>query len=54
MKSVDKQKERPFQGALCFLERSCDAYALNELPQPQVDFTFGLLNLNPEPSRLST
>lgn len=31
-----------------------DRYALNELPQPQVDFTFGLLNLNPEPSMLST
>jgi hypothetical protein len=30
------------------------AYALNELPQPQVDFTFGLENLNPEPSSVST
>lgn len=29
-------------------------YALNELPHPQVDFTFGLLNLNPDPSRVST
>ena len=29
-------------------------YALKELPQPQVDFTFGLLNLNPEPSMDST
>ncbi len=29
-------------------------YALNELPQPQVDFVFGLLNLNPEPSSVST
>ena len=29
-------------------------YALNELPQPQVDFTFGLENLNPEPSSDST
>jgi hypothetical protein len=29
-------------------------YALNELPQPQVDFTWGLLNLNPEPSSVST
>ena len=29
-------------------------YTLNELPQPQVLFTFGLLNLNPEPSRVST
>lgn len=28
--------------------------ALNEEPQPQVDFTFGLLNLNPEPSSVST
>jgi hypothetical protein len=30
------------------------SYALNELPHPQVDFTFGLLNLNPDPSRVST
>lgn len=29
-------------------------YALNELPQPHVDFTFGLLNLKPEPSIDST
>ena len=30
------------------------AYTLNELPQPQVFFTFGLLNLKPAPSRVST
>ena len=30
------------------------AQALKELPQPQVDFTFGLLNLKPEPSIVST
>lgn len=29
-------------------------YALNELPQPQVDFTFGFSNLKPEPSSVST
>jgi hypothetical protein len=29
-------------------------YALNELPQPHVLFTFGLLNLKPEPSSVST
>ncbi len=29
-------------------------YALKELPQPQVDFVFGLLNLKPEPSSVST
>ena len=28
--------------------------ALKELPQPQVFLTFGLLNLNPDPSRVST
>ncbi len=28
-------------------------YAWNELPQPQVDFTFGLSNLKPEPSSVS-
>jgi len=31
-----------------------DVYTLNELPQPQVLFTFGLLNLKPEPSMDST
>ena len=31
-----------------------DALALKELPQPQVDFVFGLLNLKPEPSSDST
>ena len=31
-----------------------DSYTLNELPQPQVLFTFGLLNLNPAPSSVST
>ena len=35
-------------------DRGNSAYALNELPQPQVDFTLGLLNLNPEPSSVST
>ena len=29
-------------------------YALKELPHPQVDLTLGLLNLNPEPSSVST
>jgi hypothetical protein len=33
---------------------SASVYALNELPQPQVDFTFGLLNLKPAPSSVST
>lgn len=33
---------------------NCKDYALKELPQPQVDFTFGLLNLKPEPSSVST
>jgi hypothetical protein len=28
-------------------------YTLNELPQPQVLFTFGLLNLKPAPSSVS-
>ena len=30
------------------------AYTWKELPQPQVDFTCGLLNLNPDPSSVST
>jgi hypothetical protein len=30
------------------------AYTLNELPQPQVLFTFGFSNLKPAPSRVST
>jgi hypothetical protein len=29
-------------------------YTLKELPQPQVLFTFGLLNLKPAPSSVST
>ena len=29
-------------------------YALKELPQPHVDLTFGLLNLKPAPSSVST
>jgi hypothetical protein len=29
-------------------------YTLNELPQPQVDFTFGFSNLKPAPSSVST
>ena len=29
-------------------------YTWKELPQPQVDFTWGLLNLNPAPSSVST
>ncbi len=40
-------RERPLHG-----ERL--AQALKELPQPQVVFTFGLLNLKPEPSMVST
>ena len=35
---------------VCAVER----YTLNELPQPQVLFTFGLLNLKPAPSSVST
>ena len=30
------------------------SYTLKELPQPQVLFTFGLLNLKPAPSSVST
>jgi hypothetical protein len=30
-----------------------EPYTENELPQPHVDFTFGLLNLKPEPSIVS-
>ena len=33
---------------------STQLYTLNELPQPQVDFTCGLLNLKPAPSKVST
>ncbi len=35
------------------LEAARNAYTVKELPQPQVLLTFGLLNLNPEPSRVS-
>jgi hypothetical protein len=33
---------------------SLRCYTLNELPQPQVLFTFGFSNLKPAPSRVST
>lgn len=33
---------------------SKNGYTLNEEPQPQVLFTFGLSNLKPAPSRVST
>ena len=33
--------------ARCELPTFCDAYAPNELPQPQVCFAFGLLNTKP-------
>ncbi len=36
------------------LHRGICNYTWNELPQPQVDFTWGLLNLKPEPSSVST
>ena len=34
-------------------ELPLNSYTLNELPQPQVLFTFGLLNLKPAPSIVS-
>ncbi len=37
-----------------YLVPAMPGQALNELPQPQVVFTFGLLNLNPAPSMVST
>ena len=41
-------KNQPGRGA------SLKAQTLKDDPQPQVDFTFGLLNLNPAPWRPST
>src|SRR5271165_600108 len=38
----------------CQDTRLVSIYTWNELPQPQVDFTCGLLNLKPEASRVST
>ena len=49
------QGERPFLGAASHrAHAACEAeiergQAENDEPQPQVPFTFGLLNLNPEP-----
>ena len=53
---LHKSKERPLSEALSgFCElMGLWVYALKELPQPQVDFTLGLLNLNPDPSSVST
>ena len=45
---------RPSRARLMSCAQTLISYALKELPQPQVDFTFGLLNLKPEPSSVST
>lgn len=44
----------PSGGAPRILHVRAKLQALKELPQPQVDLTFGLLNLKPAPSRVST
>lgn len=53
-RDVPLSKRKGTPEGVPFHKNEPESYALNELPQPQVDFTFGLLNLNPEPSMLST
>ena len=45
--------QRPIGKRIRTEKESWRSYTLNELPQPQVLLTFGLLNLNPAPSRVS-
>jgi hypothetical protein len=49
-----KKKALPPKRSAPFCAGGGGGYAWNELPQPQVDLTCGLLNLNPAPSRVST
>ena len=53
-KLEQKKSATPIEEMALFLLADEMSYALKELPHPQVDFTFGLLNLNPEPSSVST
>ena len=46
------QKKSPAMRGFCTFKFSTN-YTLNEEPQPQVLFTFGLSNLSPAPSRVS-
>ena len=48
------RKRHPRPPLRCLPAAYMLAYTLKELPQPHVLFTFGLLNLNPEPSSVST
>ena len=53
--ALKRKRPEPEGAGLYFVVlNDSSAYALKELPQPQVDFTFGLLNLKPEPSSVST
>ncbi len=53
-KKVKPGTARAEPGLVVLREKIEKCQALNELPQPQVDLTLGLLNLKPEPSMLST
>ena len=48
-----ENSQRPIGKYIPIAEEARRSYTLNELPQPQVLFTFGLLNLKPAPSRVS-
>jgi hypothetical protein len=50
----EKAPEESPLTALSSVQPLGPAYTLNELPQPQVFFTLGLLNLKPAPSTVST
>jgi len=48
-----EDSQRPISKFIRSEKESRRCYTLNELPQPQVLLTFGLLNLKPAPSSVS-
>jgi hypothetical protein len=48
-----ENSQRPIGNLIRIENESRRSYTLNELPQPQVLLTFGLLNLKPAPSSVS-
>ena len=52
-KGLCENSQRPIGKRVRIEVESRRSYTLNELPQPQVLLTFGLLNLKPAPSNVS-
>ncbi len=51
--SLNRREKRPCRGLFARRSDDPDRQTVNELPQPQVLLTLGLLNLKPAPSRVS-